>query len=325
MNQPRKSVITRFSIRAGQGHGELGLGKGSEQGLTLACSRRRARDKSDGALNDTDRPSRLMPGLGGQNFPKGCCMTKILFICQGNTCRSPMTEVIASRIFGLNHVVASTGIETASGSPAARHAIAVAKEMRLDLASHRTRSIESFDLAGFDILVPMDELVASTLHVPAGVRLEKFDICDPYGKPLDAYRTTARVIQRNIRRLYASDTLVRLTSTDPPQGSHALGVVVRAAKEFEKETASIVKFWCPSSKTDTLPLGKLAVVLKRNATKASPPKNQILLELAGIMEQVNKSWVQLKHRDDPPIPELVAATELVIKGFDHIAAIGPPN
>jgi hypothetical protein len=220
-------------------------------------------------------------------------------------------------------VAASAGIETASGSTAARHAITVAKEMRFNLASHRTRSIESFDLAKFDIVVPMDEWVASTLKVPAGVRLEKFDICDPCGKPLEAYRAAARKIQRSVRRLYAGDALARLTSTDPPRGSHALGVFLRTAKEFEKETKLIVRFWCPSSRIG-VPLGTLAFVLKNNATNVSRPNNKKLLMLAGIMDQVNKSWVDLKHLDDPPIPELVAATQLIIKGFDRIAAIGTP-
>lgn len=189
-------------------------------------------------------------------------MTRVLFICQGNTCRSPIAEAVAARVFGPNHFVASAGIETAEGSPAARHAITIAEEMGLDLRSHRTRSIDSFELPNFDILVPMDCHVASALQVPPGVRIEKLEVKDPYGKPIDVYRATGHLVQRNVRRLYATDTLHRLTSSAPPQGSHALGVVVRAAKEFEKETASIVKFWCPTSNIEKLPLGKLAATLK---------------------------------------------------------------
>lgn len=252
-------------------------------------------------------------------------MTRILFICQGNTCRSPIAEVIARSVFGPNHFVASAGTETADGEPAAWHVVTVAKEMRFDLSSHRTRSIDSFNLSDFDLLVPMDEGIKSALVVPTSVRLEQLDIDDPYGKPLEHYRATARLIERNVRRLYAVDTLFRLTTTTPPRGSHALGVVVRAAKEFEKETASIVKNWCGKSNAEKLPLGTLAVTLKRKAARSPQPNAQTMRHLAAVMNQVNKAWVQLKHKDDPPLPELIEVAKLIIKGFDLAAASGLPN
>lgn len=248
-------------------------------------------------------------------------MTRILFVCQGNTCRGPVAEVIARRVFGSNHFLASAGTETAEGEPAARHAITVAKEMRLDLASHRTRSIDSFNLSDFDILVPMDHRITPALVVPSSVRLEQFDIDDPYGKLLEQYRATARTIERNVRRLYAADTLSRLTTAEPPRGSHALGVVLRAAREFEKETAPIVKNWCGKSNAEKLPLGTLAGTLRRKAAKSSEPNSQTMRDLAAVMEEVNKAWVQLKHRDDPPLPELIHAAKLIIKGFDLVALV----
>lgn len=247
-----------------------------------------------------------------------------MFVCQGNTCRSPVAEVIARRVFGPNHFVASAGTETADGEPAARHAITVAKEMRLDLSLHRTRSIDSFNLSDFDMLVPMDGRITIALVVPTSVRLEQLDIDDPYGKPLEHYRTTARLIERNVRRLYAVDALFRLTTT-PPRGSHALGVVVRAAKEFEKETAQIVKNWCGKSNAGKLPLGTLAVTLGRKAAESSQPNAQTMRHLAAVMKEVNKAWVQLKHKDDPPLLELIDAAELIVKGFDLAAASGPPD
>lgn len=252
-------------------------------------------------------------------------MTRILFVCQGNTCRSPLAEVIARHVFGPNHSLASAGTETAEGEPPARYAMAVAKEMGLDLTSHRTRSIDSYNLSDFDVLVPMDRRITTMLAVPSSVRLEQFDIDDPYGKPLEQYRATARTIQRNVRRLYAADSLFRLASAKPPRGSHALGVVVRAAKEFEKETALIVKTWRGKPEAEKLPLGRLARALERKAARSSEPNAPTMRDLAAIMEEVNKAWIQLKHRDDPPLPDLIHAAKLIIKGFDLVAAIGPPS
>src|SRR5688572_18796618 len=124
--------------------------------------------------------------------------------------------------------------------------------------------------------------------------------------------------------LYASDTLNRLCSPAPPKGSHALGVVVRAAKEFEKETSAVIRYWCPNAKAEKQPLGQLATILRRNAVKSSHPNPQALLDLAGVMAKTNKSWVQLKHRDDPPLPELIGATKLILSGFELLDVSGPP-
>lgn len=88
--------------------------------------------------------------------------TKILFICLGNICRSPMAETIFNRIVE-NHsaqddyVVDSAGlIGFHAGEPAdsrmQRHA-----RMHGYNITHKSRKIKDFDFDNYDIIVAMDE------------------------------------------------------------------------------------------------------------------------------------------------------------------------
>jgi protein-tyrosine-phosphatase len=67
----------------------------------------------------------------------------LLFVCTGNTCRSPMAEGIARRELedrGWSHVqVASAGLAAMDGEPATREAVVVAARHGVDLSAHRSR------------------------------------------------------------------------------------------------------------------------------------------------------------------------------------------
>lgn len=84
---------------------------------------------------------------------------KILMVCTGNLCRSPMAEALlrhelASR--GCADVdVSSVGTWAAFGEPATRDAVAVLEARGVDLSSHRSRGISPADLAEADLVVAM--------------------------------------------------------------------------------------------------------------------------------------------------------------------------
>jgi protein-tyrosine-phosphatase len=80
-------------------------------------------------------------------------MSRVLFICSGNTCRSPMAEAVAKRIFGPSHKIVSAGAETGSGLPIARHAVTAMSEMKIDISKYRTVDFADLDLADFDLIV----------------------------------------------------------------------------------------------------------------------------------------------------------------------------
>src|SRR5215207_8062517 len=70
---------------------------------------------------------------------------RILFVCTGNTCRSPLAEAIAraeiERRGWKNVEVASAGLSAAEGSPATAEAVAVAGRAGIGLEGHRSRPL----------------------------------------------------------------------------------------------------------------------------------------------------------------------------------------
>ena len=80
---------------------------------------------------------------------------KLLFVCTGNTCRSPLAEAIARKVAierGLPEIeAASAGTSAWDGAAASDGALLVGLERRLDLGSHRSQQltralVESNDL-----------------------------------------------------------------------------------------------------------------------------------------------------------------------------------
>ena len=84
---------------------------------------------------------------------------KILFVCTGNTCRSPMSAAIARRIAaerGLTDlVIGSAGTSAWEGAPASDGAMLVGLEHELDLNDHRSRQLTRELVAEQDVILAM--------------------------------------------------------------------------------------------------------------------------------------------------------------------------
>src|SRR5690606_14203652 len=99
----------------------------------------------------TVRPIRWIPGRHAElrmhdSFPDdGSTPTtyNLLFVCTGNTCRSPLAEAVARREIARrgwhNVAVRSAGVAAEPGSPATEEAVIAAAELGLDLSQHRSR------------------------------------------------------------------------------------------------------------------------------------------------------------------------------------------
>lgn len=129
-------------------------------------------------------------------------MKELLFICTGNTCRSPMAEGLLRRLLGSNSewAVASAGLCAAEGMPAASNAIRAMREIGVDLSSHRAQRLTPGMIERADLLVVM-----TSGHREAIVRshpdcankvflLNEFgtaqyptDVYDPVGESLEVY------------------------------------------------------------------------------------------------------------------------------------------
>lgn len=132
---------------------------------------------------------------------------RLLFVCYGNICRSPMAEAIARRRLGPAVEVASAGIG-ATGGPASEEAVLVMRLVYgLDISGHVARPVGLFDLKTFDAVVAMDATIYHHLREIWGVpeaALYGWDIEDPLGADYETYKQTAAKIEQRLEQFLAA-------------------------------------------------------------------------------------------------------------------------
>ena len=115
----------------------------------------------------------------------------ILFVCTGNTCRSPMAEGYL-RSKALKDVNVSSRGLYADGSAISKNSEAVMKEIGIDLSRHISRQISPDDIVLADKIICLSPSHKAAL-LSAGAPKEKLfvlgnGISDPYGGNLQVYR-----------------------------------------------------------------------------------------------------------------------------------------
>jgi len=82
-------------------------------------------------------------------------LKKLMFVCYGNICRSPLAEAVAKQRLD-NWEVTSTGLYEKSNRETPERIVKIAREFGVDLNDHRSRSVTSEMIDSADIVVIMD-------------------------------------------------------------------------------------------------------------------------------------------------------------------------
>lgn len=137
-------------------------------------------------------------------------MKKILFVCTGNTCRSPMAEGIFNKLAqdnGWSAKAKSAGIFVTEKT-VSENSLGVCKENGIDISTHITTPISAELINEADVILTM-----TNSHKAVFGDLDKVftvceyfgsegDIIDPYGGSVEVYRLTFNQLNTLIGNYY---------------------------------------------------------------------------------------------------------------------------
>ncbi len=145
------------------------------------------------------------------NFSK---IKSVLFVCTGNSCRSPMAEGFFKSIVNDDIKTASAGVSCYAGYEPASDAIEVMKENNIDISNYRSQRVSQKLVHDYDLIIVMQETHRAVLlnmfpEIKAKIyllkefyeNLDKEDskeIADPIGRNIKYYRECFNEIKNSV-------------------------------------------------------------------------------------------------------------------------------
>ena len=175
-------------------------------------------------------------------------MKKIMFICSGNTCRSPLAEGLFKKYLKENNItdidVGSAGVGAFAGDGVSINSILVANNRGVDISSHRARNINPEHILTTDLFFCMSDSHKQVLSRHCNEeKIVVLNVADPYGRPIEVYEECAKQLESQfpaiLERIQNAVSIREMTEED-----------IKEIAELEKECFS--EPWSENSLRDEL-------------------------------------------------------------------------
>lgn len=206
----------------------------------------------------------------------------IVFVCTGNTCRSPMAHGLLEHYLQENNIkhidVKTAGVMTIPGLLPTQEAVLVMDGVEIDIRKHRSAPLSPEMLRKADLVLGM-----TPFHVQFALRMEEtargktfllkeytksdlknYQISDPMGATLEVYKRVFREIKLAIDKLCEMDVVLAPMSEDVNHEKYVPKKQAKAKSEGEKAPKEEAK---PAAKKNPRKAARKTTAAKSDSKK----------------------------------------------------------